>query len=58
VVPIVDYDALAHAAHSLLTDPERWRAAQQAGIARVERYYQQSRVIEGYRDIYHRAGVH
>ncbi|MDP2066664.1 MAG: GT4 family glycosyltransferase PelF [Burkholderiaceae bacterium] len=58
VVPIVDYDALARAAHSLLTDTGRWRAAQQAGIARVERYYQQSIVIDGYREIYRRTGVH
>ncbi len=58
IVPIVDYDALARAAHSLLTDAARWRAAQQAGIARVERYYQQSIVIDGYREIYRRTGVH
>jgi len=52
VVPIVDHDALAQAAFELLTGPQRWRAAQQAGIARVERYYQQSRVIDSYREIY------
>ncbi|MDQ3059342.1 MAG: GT4 family glycosyltransferase PelF [Pseudomonadota bacterium] len=56
VVPIVDHAALAHAAFGLLTQPLRWRAAQQAGIARVERYYQQSRVIDSYRDIYHSMG--
>lgn len=56
VVPIVDHDALARAAFALLTDPVRWRAAQQAGIARVERYYQQSRVIDSYRDIYQEMG--
>lgn len=56
VVPIVDHDALARAALALLTDPVRWRAAQQAGIARVERYYQQSRVIDSYRDIYQAMG--
>ena len=56
VVPIGDQDALARCAFALLTDPVRWRAAQQAGIARVERYYQQSRVIEGYREIYQRVG--
>ena len=57
VLPIVDHDALARAAHALLTDPARWSAAQQAGIERVERYYQQSRVIDNYRDIYQRTGA-
>jgi glycosyltransferase involved in cell wall biosynthesis len=56
VVPIVDHEALARAAFELLSDPPRWRAAQQAGMARVERYYQQSRVIESYRAIYQRVG--
>lgn len=56
LVPISDPDALARAAFTLLTDPVRWSAAQQAGIARVERYYQQSRVIESYREIYQRMG--
>ncbi len=57
VVPIVDHDALARAAFDLLTDPARWRAAQQAGIDRVERYYQQSRVIDSYRAIYQTMGA-
>jgi glycosyltransferase involved in cell wall biosynthesis len=52
IVPMVDHDALAHAAYGLLTDRTRWLAAQQAGITRIERYYQQSRVIDGYRAIY------
>ena len=52
IVPMVDHDALANAAYSLLTDRTRWLAAQQAGITRIERYYQQSRVINGYRAIY------
>jgi glycosyltransferase involved in cell wall biosynthesis len=56
VAPIVDHDALARAAFALLTDPVRWRAAQQAGIARVERYYQQSEVIDSYREIYQGMG--
>jgi polysaccharide biosynthesis protein PelF len=58
LVPISDPDALAHAALALLTNPVRWSAAQQAGIARVERYYPQSRVIESYREIYQRIGEH
>lgn len=52
IVPMVDHDALAHVAYGLLTDRTRWLAAQHAGITRIERYYQQSRVIEGYRAIY------
>ena len=52
IVPMVDHDALAHVAYGLLTDRTRWLAAQQAGITRIERYYQQSRVIDGYRAIY------
>lgn len=56
VVPIADPEALARAALGLLTDAPRWHAAQQAGIARVERYYQQSRVIDSYREIYHALG--
>ena len=52
IVQMVDHDALAHVAYGLLTDRKRWLAAQQAGITRIERYYQQSRVINGYRDIY------
>lgn len=56
VVPIVDHEALACAAFDLLTDPVRWRAAQQAGITRVERYYRQSRVIDSYREIYQTVG--
>lgn len=56
VVPIFDPQALAAAAHGLLGDPERWHAAQRAGIARVERYYRQSGVIEAYRGLYREAG--
>jgi polysaccharide biosynthesis protein PelF len=56
LIPIGDHDAMARAAFDLLTDPVRWSAAQQAGIARVERYYQRSRVIDSYREIYQRAG--
>lgn len=52
VVPMVDPQAFADAAYCLLTDPGRWRQAQQAGIARVERYYRQQHVIDSYRGIY------
>jgi len=57
VVPISDPDALARAAYGLLSDPTRWHTAQQAGIARVERYYRQSSVTFAYRALYQSAGV-
>ncbi|MGI4849412.1 MAG: GT4 family glycosyltransferase PelF, partial [Janthinobacterium lividum] len=52
VVPICDPPATAAAALALLTDGQRWRAAQRAGISRVERYYRQERVLDSYRDLY------
>ncbi|CAN0622291.1 polysaccharide biosynthesis protein PelF [Burkholderia multivorans] len=52
VVPIADPAALAHEALDLLADGDAWRAAQQAGIARVERYYSQERMIGAYRALY------
>ena len=56
VVPIFDPDALAGAAFELLSNEERWHGAQRAGIARVERYYHQSGVVDTYRSLYHAAG--
>ena len=56
IVPIADAGAMASAALSLLDDGERWHAAQRAGIARVEKYYSQSRVIDRYRALYQSAG--
>lgn len=52
VVPICDPLATAQAAVSLLGDARRWHAAQQAGIARVERYYRQESVLDSYRELY------
>lgn len=52
VVPMVDHEAFAAAAYQLLTDPTRWKRAQQAGITRVERYYRQHHVVDSYRRIY------
>jgi glycosyltransferase involved in cell wall biosynthesis len=57
VIPIADPDALAREALALLTEEVRWRAAQMAGIRRVERYYTQSGVFERYREIYQMAMV-
>jgi glycosyltransferase involved in cell wall biosynthesis len=55
VVTIADPEATADAAVKLLTDPARWRAAQQAGIARVERFYTQTMMYDAYRAIYRAA---
>ncbi|MFL9925604.1 GT4 family glycosyltransferase PelF [Herbaspirillum lusitanum] len=55
VVGIAEPQALASAAVGLLTDPQRWHAAQAAGIARVERYYTQDMMFGAYRSLYHEA---
>ncbi len=52
VVGIADPQALADAALDLLADTDAWTAAQQAGIARVERYYSDSRMFGRYREVY------
>lgn len=54
VVRIADPAALAAAALALLRDPVRWQAAQAAGVARVERYYTQERMVGSYRELYQR----
>ena len=55
IVRIADAPALAKAAVSLLSDPERWHAAQAAGIARVERFYTQELMFGQYRTLYRNA---
>ena len=55
VVGIAQPQALADAALKLLTDPQRWHAAQAAGIARVERYYTQDMMFGAYRELYQRS---
>jgi glycosyltransferase involved in cell wall biosynthesis len=55
VVGIADPESLAGAAIDLLGDPGRWRAAQAAGLQRVERYYTQDLMIARYREIYETA---
>jgi polysaccharide biosynthesis protein PelF len=55
VVPIADPEATATAALKLLTDPEKWRAAQQAGIARVSTYYTQKIMYDSYATLYRQA---
>jgi glycosyltransferase involved in cell wall biosynthesis len=53
VVQIADPRALADAALELLKE-DNWRAAQAAGIARVERFYTQERMVRAYRTLYER----
>jgi glycosyltransferase involved in cell wall biosynthesis len=57
VVPIAEPETTARAALSLLRDPERWRAAQQSAVRRVEQSYAEGGVLEAYRRVYReRAG--
>jgi glycosyltransferase involved in cell wall biosynthesis len=55
VVGIADPEATARAALALLGDPERWLLAQRAAVARVERYYAQTTMLDRYRQIYRHA---
>ncbi|MFZ5455457.1 MAG: GT4 family glycosyltransferase PelF [Pseudomonadota bacterium] len=55
VVGIADPQALADAALELLNDGAAWQAAQQAGIARVERYYSDALMFDRYRAVYDEA---
>lgn len=55
VVGIADPQALADAAIALLGDQARWKAASQAGITRVERYYTDDRMFGQYRTVYEQA---
>ena len=55
VVNIADPQALATAAIDLLSDADRWRAASQSGIARVERYYSDEMMFGRYRSVYEAA---
>ncbi|MBM7332834.1 GT4 family glycosyltransferase PelF [Alloalcanivorax marinus] len=52
VVRIASPEALGNAVADLLADSERWRAASQAGIRRVERYYTQDGMFAAYRSLY------
>lgn len=57
VVPIADPENTASAILALGTDEPRWRAAQAAGVARVDRYYTEKAVLAQYRQLYSEAGV-
>ncbi|MEZ5652128.1 MAG: GT4 family glycosyltransferase PelF [Burkholderiaceae bacterium] len=52
VVRIADPEALAQACIRLLGDADNWRAAQAAGIRRVERFYTQDMMFGKYRELY------
>lgn len=58
VVGIADPAALAGAALELLTNPEKWRRAQQAAITRVETYYTEHQMLSRFREIYTEAIEH
>ncbi|HCT39978.1 MAG TPA: glycosyl transferase family 1 [Moraxellaceae bacterium] len=52
VVGIANPEALGRAILDLLTDSEKWHAAQQAGVERVRRYYTEVGMLEQYREEY------
>jgi glycosyltransferase involved in cell wall biosynthesis len=52
VVPFADHEALSRAAIELLTDTRAWASCQAVGIARVEKYYDERRMLEAYRSVY------
>jgi glycosyltransferase involved in cell wall biosynthesis len=55
IVRIADPEATARSIVELLGDRRRWMAAQQAGIARVERSYTEALMLDRYRDLYRAA---
>ena len=55
VVPFADARALADAAIELLSNLQSWRACQRAGLARVERFYTQQRMLDEYSCVYRTA---
>ena len=50
VVPIADPAAFAEAAIALLSDRAAWGRARAAGIARVERHYDERDMVRRYRE--------
>lgn len=52
VVQIANPAAFAQAVVALLNDDARWLAAQQAGLARVRRYYTKAQMTGSYRTLY------
>lgn len=52
VVAIADPQATSRAILDLLRTPPRWKAAQAAGLLRVNRYYSEALMLQRYRDLY------
>jgi hypothetical protein len=52
VVQIANPELFSQSILGLLEQPSVWRAAQQAGIARVERYYTDTLMEDSYRGLY------
>jgi len=52
MVPIANPAAFAEACIPLLANEDAWRAARDAGIARVEKYYDEKDMLERYHTIY------
>lgn len=52
IVSISDPEKTAQACYELLSDADAWRAAQQAGIVRVKKYYDDRMMFGAYRDLY------
>ncbi|NYT64919.1 GT4 family glycosyltransferase PelF [Alcaligenaceae bacterium] len=58
VVQMANPELLSQAILGLLEQPIMWRAAQQAGVARVERYYTDTLMEDSYRDLYQKLLTH
>jgi glycosyltransferase involved in cell wall biosynthesis len=58
VVPIADPQATAKESVRLLSDSEIWHSAQQAGLARVHRYYTLENMFGQYRQVYQQSLEH
>lgn len=52
IVRIADSPQLAHAIIELLENNELWESASQAGVKRVETYYDEKDMVQRYREIY------
>lgn len=52
VVSIVNANKIAEAVVDMLNNPDKWRAAQRACIARVEKYYNINDMIRAYENLY------
>lgn len=57
VTSIANPEQTANACIELLTNTDKWHAAQQAGLNRVKTYYTEQLMFDRYRDLYREAGV-